>query len=124
MSKRKRRLLRCPRRDRRDQVDPQFWSDELERILNRFGASTCDLPELDPESCQTKKQHEHAVRVRARFMSRQIREVEQQADGEEADCLFAHLMERACLLDDGPAWFAIEKASRRGQSGPSPQYPR
>ena len=36
-------------RQRNDEAD--FWLDELEERLTVFGASSCDLPDLDGESC-------------------------------------------------------------------------
>jgi len=94
-------------------TSPDFWPGELERRLNRFGTSACDLPELDPESCQTEKQYQHAMRVRARFLARRIHEIERSSESEEADRLFGGLMTRAALIDDGPAWFVLERKARR-----------
>ena len=114
MSKYKRRPKkhRRPIRPRHRNYDADYWLDELEKGLSRFGATSSDLPELDPESCKTDKQYRHAVRVRARFLVHQIREIEEGWRGEEAERLFGDLMTRAGLIDTGPAWFVIEKQSR------------
>ncbi len=69
-----RRPIKSRKRVRQRESDratsPDFWPGELERWLNRFGTSACDLPELDPKSCQTEKQYQHAMRVHARFLAR------------------------------------------------------
>ena len=115
MSKRKRKPKkhRRPIRPSQQDADVDYWLDELEKGLNVFGASTCDLPELDPESCKTVKQYEHALRVRARLLVRWIGEIEGVAEGEEAERLFTDLMDRARLIEDGPGWIVVEKHSRR-----------
>lgn len=112
---------RRPIRSRKRKVDPNDWLDELEMRLSRLGASTCDLPGFDPRSYMTEKQHQHALRVRARFLVRRIREIEQVAEGDDADRLFADLMDRAALIDDGPAWFEIEKRAQKSRSPTSEQ---
>lgn len=121
MNKRKRKPAkhRRPIRPRKRRVDPNYWPEELERRLNKFGASTFDLPDLDPESCTTEKQHQHAVQVRARFLSRRIRKIEEGSDGEAAERLFGDLMDRAGLIEEAPAWFVIDKSDRKSRSSAS-----
>jgi hypothetical protein len=103
--------------NRKGWVDPNFWEGQLEERLNEFGASTCDLPEIDPETCKTEKQHEHAVRVRARYLARQIQAIHQGFEGELADQIFKGVMDRAQLIEDGPAWLRIEKMDRKTRGG-------
>ncbi len=64
-------------------------------------------------------QHQHAMRVRAIFLARQIRKIEQCSEGEEADRLFGDLMNRVGLIDDGPAWFVIEKQGQKTKQAKS-----
>lgn len=129
MGKRKRKKKSTrqqrPFRPRKQNFDPDFWENELESRLNEFGVLTCDLPEIDPESCSTGIQYRHAVRVRARYLARQIRAIQQVTKGADADRLFADLMDRAALIDEGPAWFVIEKETRRlRSSSPSAKQER
>lgn len=112
---------RRPAHHHQQRSDPNFWEDQLEQRLNEFGASTSDLPEIDPESCQTKKQHVHAVRVRARYLARQIRAIQQVSKGDAADRLFAGVMERAAVIEDGSAWFTVEKESQKSTASASSQ---
>ena len=117
LMKRRRLAKQCHSiRPAKRQVDNIYWSDELEKQLNRFGVTTCDLPELNRESCTTDKQYQHAVRIRARYLLRRIREIEQVTKGDDVDRLFADVMDRAALIDDGPAWFEIEKGAQKSRS--------
>jgi len=114
MSKGKRSAKhRRPIRPKHRRFDPYYWENQLEQRLNEFGASSCDLSEIDTESCKSAEQYRHAVRVRARYLVRQIRAIQSAADGDNADKKFADLTDRAGLIDDGPAWFEIEKRIRR-----------
>lgn len=65
MSKRryKPKRHRRPIRPRHGNDNADYWLDKLEKRLNGFGASSSDLPEFDPDSCKSEKQHQHAVRV-------------------------------------------------------------
>lgn len=60
-----------------------YWSDQLELWLNRYGASTCDLPDLDPETAATPKQLELAVRLRRKYLVRRVRELTRDNDDPE-----------------------------------------
>lgn len=75
MSKKKRQHRRMQRKRQRPTPSAEDLSNPLEDLLNRFDASTLDLPDLDRGSATSQEQHAEGVQARLMFLVRTIRDI-------------------------------------------------
>lgn len=104
--KQSRRRCKVPKSYKPNDV---YWADQLEHWLDRFGASTCDLPEIDPETAESEKQFRYGELSRQRFLVRRMRQIDKICDGETAANLVCDLLMRASLITDAVTWIWINK---------------
>ena len=98
-----------------------YWSDQLERWLNRFGPSSCDLPELEAETAKTPKQVRLAVRLRHKFLVRRMREIAgAHEDQDEAADQVWEMLRTTGQVRDAVEWCRIDRSiTMSGDSDPS-----
>lgn len=95
------------------QRDEFYWANELERLLNRFHASVCDLPELNSSSAQSDSQYRYAVRAREMFLVERIREFVKAGDEEAAAQVVWDLLTKAMQFTDALGWILINRRWHR-----------
>jgi len=93
--------------------DESYWPNQLEQLLNRFHASVCDLPEINPNSAKSDSQYRYAVRAREMFLVERIREFVRTGDEEAAAQAVWDLLTKAMLFTDALDWILINRRWHR-----------